>query len=189
MLHAQFVKKFKKHFDGGWVDRWTAFDYIAKKCEELGRPVTIVETGCLREPGNWWDDGQSTALFGWLASKTKGTVLSIDYAKESLDAAVATVPNAVPVQMDSILALRNIGDAENIDILYLDSMDRTDRWDSPLHHIGELASIYSRLKSGCLIAVDDCVGPYGKHRYVSMFFSDIGVLPKVVSHIIVWEKP
>jgi len=62
---------------------------------------------------------------------------------------------------------------ETLDFLYLDSYDLTETIDSPTHHLAELASVYPRLPSGCLIAVDDCVSEqHGKHRFVRDWLED-----------------
>lgn len=188
MLNAKFVKKFKKHFVDDTL-RWDAFQYIAKRLDSLRKPIFIVETGCMRQPGNWMGDGQSTVLFGWIAKETGGLIMSIDISEENIETVKTHVPNVNAINMDSILALRKIADAETIDLLYLDSMDLTKDWRSPLHHVGELAAIYDRLKSGCLIAVDDNTGMYGKDRYIRMFFGDIGLRPIYTGYVTIWEKP
>ena len=93
-------------------------------------------------------------------------------------------------QQDSVEALTGFASASTIDLLYLDSYDLTDDYRAALHQIGELAAIYERLPSGCLIAVDDCVtGDRGKHVYVAAFFDSIGVLSLISSHVTVWQKP
>ena len=92
--------------------------------------------------------------------------------------------------MDSVVGLRTLVEAKNIDFLYLDSYDLTETIDSPLHHLAELASVYAALPSGCLIAIDDCVDEqHGKHRFVRDFLSRLGVEPVLPSYVTVWRKP
>lgn len=169
--------------------RWNSFRFIAEKLLTLDRPVNILETGCVRLENNWTGDGQSTVMWGWIAEKTGGSVTTIDISEESVNTAIRLVPNAHVILGDSITSLRMLSGIDKIDFLYLDSFDVTGDYEAPLHHIGELASVYARLPSGCLIAVDDCSGQYGKDKYVAMFFNSIGVRPVSSGHITIWEKP
>lgn len=82
---------------------------------------------------------------------------------------------------------------KNCALLYLDSMDLYgaphEMAQSALHHAGELAACYSRLPSGCLIAVDDCKEPIGKHTIVKAFFDAAGIKPEFSGYITIWRKP
>ena len=94
------------------------------------------------------------------------------------------------VCLDSIIAIRAISNPEKIDFLYLDSFDLTETIDSPSHHLAELASIYPRLSSGCIIAIDDCVSDQlGKHRFVKEWLSGLNVEPVFNGYITIWIKP
>lgn len=182
---------FREEFFGvlGNTKRWNAFSTISSHLFELQRPVHIAETGCLRIVGNWEGDGQSTAVWGWVAQRTGGSLTSIDISSTSVNAAKAVVPWANIVLSDSICALREIPSPEALDLLYLDSYDVTGWYDSPLHHVGELAAIYERLKSGCLIAVDDCELKNGKDKYIRMIMSDVGAEQICSGYINAWVKP
>ena len=169
--------------------RWPAFAGIAKRLVDIDGPVHIVETGCARQEGNWQGDGQSTVMWGWLAERLGGSVATIDISRQNLDVAKRLVPSANAICSDSITALRSLPHAEQIDLLYLDSYDVTHDYRAPLHHMGELAAIYDRLKSGCLIAVDDAMKDYGKDLYVKIFFADNGIKPIINGYTKVWEKP
>jgi len=169
--------------------RWDAFSLIAEILLTR-RAIKIVETGCVRQENNWGGDGQSTVVWSWLARQTGGKVSTCDVNKSNCNTAAFLAPDAVIYNMDSITFLRGYYAAESIDLLYLDSYDLTDDYRAALHHIGELAAIYERLPSGCLIAVDDCVTEdRGKHVYVAAFFASIGVLSLISSHVTVWQKP
>jgi hypothetical protein len=169
--------------------RWDAFSLIAEKLLSR-RAINIVETGCVRQENNWGGDGQSTVVWSWLARQTGGKVSTCDINKSHCNTAAFLAPDAVIYNMDSITFLRGYYAAESIDLLYLDSYDLTDDYRAALHHIGELASVYERLPSGCLIAVDDCVSEdRGKHVYVEAFLDSIGVAPLIRSHVTVWQKP
>jgi hypothetical protein len=169
--------------------RWDAFSLIAEILLTR-RAIKIVETGCVRQENNWSGDGQSTVVWSWLAQQTGGKVSTCDINRSNCNTAAFLAPDAVVYNMDSITFLRGYYAAESIDLLYLDSYDLTDDYRAALHQIGELAAIYERLPSGCLIAVDDCVTENrGKHVYVAAFFDSIGVLSLISSHVTVWQKP
>lgn len=178
----KFLSKFGEH-----DRRWSAFSFIASELLNLQQEVVIVETGCVRQEENWGGDGQSTVVFEWIVKQRGGHLTSIDISPVNCDVAKRLAPSANVVCSDSITALRSIVDAESIDLLYLDSYDATGNFDSPLHHIGELAAIYTRLKDGCMIAVDDCFEG-GKHKYVAAFFDDIGIKPIIDGYVTVWRK-
>lgn len=167
--------------------RWEAFSFINKQLAKLEQSIVIVETGCARQEENWHGDGQSTLVFDWIVSKYGGSVTSIDISPENCKTAKRLAPNTNVICADSITALRSFRDAEKIDLLFLDSYDATGRYDSPLHHMGELAAIYTRLKDGCMIAIDDCFDG-GKHKYVAHFFQDIGINPIIEGYITIWRK-
>ena len=44
---------------------------------------------------------------------------------------------------------------------------------SALHHLKELTTVYSKLKPGCLIVVDDNHNGLGKGQYVADFLSNV----------------
>ena len=170
--------------------RALAFEFIYHRLASHGRPVRIVETGCARQMDNWAGDGQSTLVWDWILRDLGGTGVSFDIASESVAYASSQVSRMEVRQLDSVTALRQLEHPESIDLLYLDSFDLTDTIDSPAHHLAELASVYARLRSGCVIAVDDCVNEeYGKHRFVSGWMRSMGVQPIVASYVSVWVKP
>jgi hypothetical protein len=185
---ADFDAEFARHLDN--TRRWGAFRTIVANLIARGRPVKIVETGCARQPDNWAGDGQSTLVWDWLLDKVGGTGLSMDISKENCAAAAAQVQHFKVACVDSVVGLRTMVTPEEIDFLYLDSYDLTETIDSPTHHLAELASVYPRLSSGCLIAVDDCVNEqYGKHRFVLQWLSRMGVEPLLRGYVTVWVKP
>src|ERR1700751_3564209 len=83
-------------------DFWNYFDQIARpklaqRADTFGKvfsyldgfelPVTIVETGCVREKDSWEGDGQSTILFDRYAQFPPGSIVfSVD-----IDAAAAAL--------------------------------------------------------------------------------------------------
>lgn len=170
--------------------RYAPFSFIVQELGKLKRPVHIVETGCARQPGNWGGDGQSTVIWDWLVGQTGGTITAYDISEASVRAARSVAPRTVVQQQDSIIALRSHQNVGGIDLLYLDSFDWDGGQDSPIHHLAELASVYSSLQSGCLIAVDDCVSQdAGKGVFVEHFLSRLKVMPILRGYITVWQKP
>ena len=130
------------------------------------RPVTIVETGCTRQPGNWGGDGQSSVLFDhYLASCADGSIgHAIDIDPAATAACAGLVSERITLHTgDSVAVLRQIAKTlaeqhRTIDLLYLDSYDVD--WNhthpSSAHHLKELVSIVGALRPDTLVMVDDC---------------------------------
>jgi hypothetical protein len=189
MSSANFADRFAPHL--GATRRWQAFVFIADALAELRRPIGIVETGCLRQIDNWAGDGQSTVVWDWLIKQHGGYGHSYDISAESVAAARSSVSTMQVHQQDSVEALAGFASASTIDLLYLDSYDWTAGSDaSAQHHRKELEAIYDRLRPGCLIAVDDCMGKEkGKHALVLPWLAERGVEPIVTGYVYVWRKP
>lgn len=184
-----FTESFNGHL--GSTSRWWSFLYIAKALYSLKRPVAILETGCARLEGNWAGDGQSTLLWDFIVGDTGGRATSIDINAKSCSVAASLAKRVEIKNSDSISWLASNGaSCAELDLLYLDSFDYDGSPFAALHHCGELAAVYRYLKSGCMIAVDDChADNAGKHVYVAGFFADLGVAPKCVGYVTVWCKP
>lgn len=181
---------------GKQFQRWDSFEYIAKDLFARGRPVNIVETGSLRTEHDWMGHGQSSLLWDFIVEKTKGKGFSVDINHEVVEFARARSKNLSFIHADSVTYLRSLSQdpfAKTIDLLYLDSCDwsKENHIESCLHHMGELAMIYDKLPSGCIIAVDDCHNEnQGKHVIVRNFFRDIiKIQPVCLTHVAVWKKP
>ena len=188
MSLADFDREFRSKL--GENRRWPAFKTIAYYLLAKQEPVHIAETGCARERDNWYGDGQSTQVWNWIIERTGGTAVSFDTNPKAVAYAKSAAPLVDVHCIDSIQGLRMIPKPEELDFLYLDSYDLTDGIESPTHHLAELTAVYSRLKSGCLIAVDDCVNETrGKHRFVRDWLRMLGVNPIQESYVTVWRKP
>lgn len=188
MSLAEFDRAFKRKV--GEEHRWPAFKTIAYYLLAKQEPVNIVETGCARETDNWAGDGQSTQVWNWIVERTGGSIISFDINPKAVAYAKSVAPLADVRCSDSVTGLRSLENPEEIDFLYLDSFDLTDSIDSPTHHLAELAAVYPRLKSGCLIAVDDCQSEErGKHRFVRDWLRILGVPPLLESYVTIWRKP
>ena len=103
MSSANFADRFAPHL--GATRRWQAFVFIADALAELRRPIGIVETGCLRQIGNWAGDGQSTVVWDWLIKQHGGYGHSYDISAESVAAARSAVSTLQVHQQDSVEAL------------------------------------------------------------------------------------
>ena len=188
MSLAEFDREFRSKV--GEDRRWAGFKLIAYYLLAKQEPVHIVETGCARQVDNWCGDGQSTQVWNWIVERTGGSITSFDINPAAVAYAKSVAPLADVRCIDSVQGLRQLQNPEQLDFLYLDSYDLTDGIESPTHHLAELAAVYPRLRSGCIIAVDDCMGDQkGKHRFVRDFLSRLGVEPVLRSYITVWRKP
>jgi predicted O-methyltransferase YrrM len=121
--------------------------------EALGPEVTIVETGTLREPGNWAGDGQSTLLFDRYVTHCLGKVYSIDINPRNSEVAKPLVTFAVTfIVEDSLKFLPRL--EEPIDLLYLDSLDG-DMKGTAEHQLQEFLEAKKNLHSGSIVFIDD----------------------------------
>lgn len=158
---AGLGKKFsdKRGLVDGLYHRADGFDLIFELLENLNQTeYHIIETGTLRNPGNW-KDGQSALLFTeFVASKT-GSVRSVDIDP----VAVANAKSAITGQhfsvtcSDSVIWLQQQSNLSNVDLFYLDSWDVKweDDHNSAEHHLREFLAIEPYLKSGAIVAIDD----------------------------------
>lgn len=156
----------------------------------------IIETGTLRNPGNW-KDGQSAKLFTEFVEHYGGTVQSVD-----IDAnAVKTANESVASQQfhshcgDSVNFLQKQPDLNEVDLFYLDSWDV--KWhndhDSSEHHLKEFLAIEQHLQSGAIVAIDDnsrllCNGRRtGKGRSIVEYLSDKNIHPVYDAYQIIYQ--
>lgn len=196
-LFEDFCKKFKpflsvKEYKRGQFNRWSSFEFIAKELFDKKNDLKIIETGCLREENNWLGHGHSTLIWDYILSRKKGKCFSVDIDYDAIKLARSKCTKIDFIHCDSVGFLRN-ADAQNIDLLFLDSYDWSPEKhiNSCLHHVTELGSIWERLPSGCLVAVDDCHSQtQGKHVLVQSFFEQMYNLePLAIGHLQVWRKP
>lgn len=174
----------------GATARWEGFCYIMRDLLERPKPV-IVETGTLRQPGNWRGDGQSTRLWQWVVEHRPGLAISVDIESSACDLSRKECPGVHVVCADSPAFLRGFLPFA-IDLLYLDSRE----WgpgaevESTMHQVAELAAIWERLPSGCLIASDDShSADQGKPALTRRLLHTLGIEPELDSYIVVWRKP
>jgi hypothetical protein len=175
----------------GESDRWDGFCFIMR--DQLQRESCgIVETGTLREPGNWKGDGQSTRLWQWLREKKKGIAVSVDLDSRACLLASRECLKVHVHCSDSVIFLRSFFPFE-ITLLYLDTLEwgRTagDEVDCWMNQVAELASIWAKLPKGCLIASDDSQSKdRGKPVLTRRLFEALGIEPVYDGYIVCWKK-
>lgn len=139
------------------------------------RPL-IIETGCMRIPGNWEGDGQSTIQFDAFAREHSGRVFTLDISADHLQVARSACSTATTCVMgDSIASLHALSSMGRADLIYLDSFDLDPNTPMPsaVHHILELTAARPLMGHGTLIAIDDCEPNGGKGMIVSPFLEAI----------------
>jgi hypothetical protein len=178
--HLSFNEQYRSHFRPRLGKRADGFDVLFQSLLSLGRSLAIVETGCLRIPGNWEGDGQSTFMFDALVRACGGVLVSIDITAESIDSARKVCSSATQlIENDSVSALHALTQvaSKQIDLLYLDSfdLDPANPLPSAIHHALELTAARPLIGPGSLICVDDyAVGSAGgKGMIVDKFFAAI----------------
>ena len=137
------------------------FEYLDSQVGE----VTIVETGCARQAGNWAGDGQSTVLFDrYITARDRySKCYTVDISPVSVAECRKLVSSRVQVtQQDSVQYLgaltKELRGYNAINLLYLDSFDID--WiywqPSAIHHLKELLAIRPVIDEFTLVVVDDC---------------------------------
>jgi hypothetical protein len=180
-------------------NRFPTFEYVLSVLSKIDSPL-IVETGCARKDHGllaWGDDGCSSFLFDIFIRPNKGRLVSVDINEENVNHTNSHTSERVQVFCsDSVKFLSEFQNAEEIDLLYLDSYDFDSENPGPSqnHHLNEIVAIYNRLKSGCMILVDDAgieskAGELGKAGKVFEFMRRQGVAPLMLNYQILWVKP
>lgn len=172
-LEHFFLPKLARRADG--------FAAIFKSVTSREQRPLIIETGCLRIPGNWEGDGQSSFMFDAMVRDRHGVFLSIDVTPECVDTARRACSSATQlICNNSIAALYALSQIthEPASLLYLDSfdLDRSDPMPSAIHHLMELTAARSLIGPGTIVCVDDyAVGDQqgGKGLLLDKFFTDI----------------
>lgn len=181
---ASFPDLFRDIFAPRLDKRAESFGLMFNRLMGTGRSdLTIVETGCLRAPGNWQGDGQSSFMFDALVTRQGGSFLSVDASVDSVKAARQACSSRSNIVLNDSVAflhsLSDLGSTRRIDLLYLDSFDLD--WSNPLpsaiHHMKELTAAWPLLGRGSLVCVDDYNvsgdRPGGKGLIVDDFLANI----------------
>ena len=170
--------------------RYDAFYAICAQLEQLGRPVTIVETGCVRMEHNWAGDGQSTIVWDQFAQHVGGRVLSVDLDPHAAALAHSLTSDLTTVECNDsvawLLHLATIG--LEVDFLYLDSYDID--WSNPepsmQHHMKEIEAAAPMLHPGSIVAVDDNQPDAGKGYLVGQYAEQHGWTELHNSYVRAW---
>lgn len=181
----------------GLLERATGFEIMFAHLESLNQQqYHIVETGTLRNPGNW-KDGQSAWLFTEFVDHYSGSVRSVDIDPTAVAAAkqYLTSDNFAVTCSDSIAYLKSLKDLDQVDLFYLDSWDvkwHDDRG-SAAHHLKEFQAIESYIKPGAMVAIDDnskfleTGTRTGKGRAIVEYLESKGIYPVYDAYQIIYK--
>jgi hypothetical protein len=211
-----FWEYFEQEAEPQLANRAVSFRKIFEYLDEFETPVTIVETGCLRQIDNYEGDGQSTLLFDkYVTWRGNGShVYTVDLDEQAVDACKSIVSQNVTVTCsDSVAYLNSIAQGfidndQQITLLYLDSydVDWTYWFPSAAHHLKELCVAQRFINEDTLVVVDDCglnsmillddtnnpvmvpnhTQVGGKGRLVAEFAQQIGVQPVFTHYQVGW---
>ena len=175
-----FEEQFRRYFSPQLGKRRDGFKLIFDYLLAPRRDLLVVETGCMRTPGNWEGGGQSTFMFDALVRQCGGMFFSIDVTLESIDTARRACSSVTQLIInDSVAALHALSRiiTSKISLLYLDSfdLDVTNPLPSAIHHILELTAARPLIGSGTIVCVDDYApgSDGGKGMILDKFFSSI----------------
>jgi len=173
---------------------------LETRTRSVERPLLIIETGSVRQPGNWEGDGQSTVLWGDFASHFDAEVHTVDLDPEParlINGEMGLGEMVAAHTGDSVKFLHDLATNQplrQIDLLYLDSydLDVQNPYPSALHHLKELAAARPCLGPGSVVAVDDNFlldtgGYVGKGLLVEEWFSQVGIKPLYCGYQFIWQ--
>lgn len=199
LVEAGCGKKFsdKRGLVEGLYQRAEGFDIIFELLDNLHQQeYHIVETGTLRNPGNW-KDGQSAVLFTEFVKTASGSVRSVDIDPIAVTAAQAAIKNKCfsVLCSDSVAWLKSLTDLNKVDLFYLDSWDV--KWnndcDSAEHHLQEFLAIEPYLKPRAIVAIDDnsrfldTHQRTGKGRKIAEYLDSRGIKPLYDAYQIIYQ--
>ena len=125
-------------------------------------PITIVETGCIRNvtEESKFGDGWSTLNWEYYCKKTESKVYVVDINEDHLNQSMKIVPPSKYVEYakdDSINYLRNFD--KKIDLLFLDSFDFCGDSENIRachnHCLNEAKAAWDKLNDNCFVLIDD----------------------------------
>ena len=145
--------------------REISFRKIFEYLDNQPTPIIIVETGSLREEGNFLNDGQSTLLFDKYTQfrGDNSKVYTVDINPNVTNLCKQIVSDKVDIITgDSVGYLNSfsknfIKSNKQLSMLYLDSYDVDFRYPFPsaAHHLKELTSSIRMLQKNSLVVIDD----------------------------------
>jgi hypothetical protein len=125
-------------------------------------PITIVETGCIRNTTeeSKLGDGWSTLNWDYYAKKTNSKVYVVDIDENHLKKSKEVVPPSeyvIYTKDDSINYLEKF--SEKIDLLFLDSYDYCGDEENIRkcheHSLNEILAAWDKLNEKCFVLIDD----------------------------------
>jgi len=181
----------------GMYNRACGFDIMWRLLlKQRSQDFRIIETGTLRDPGNW-TDGQSARLFTEFVDWHGGQMRSVDIDPHACDIARATIPSDRfdVACSDSVSWLQGLTDLETVDLFYLDSYDIDWNNDTPSadHHLQEFLIIEPYLRAGTIVAIDDNSRWHetnrrtGKGRRVVEYLENQGIIPIYDEYQIIFQ--
>jgi len=162
--------EFWSFFDGEAAPRLAlranTFRKIFEHLDRFDKPITIIETGCVRVKDDWAGEGQSTLLFDRYVHHhaAESKLYSVDINKAATDYARTFIgPQTVLANDDSVKHLAGLTAAflasgQTADLVYLDAHDLDWHYwyPSAAHHLMELCAVLRILRKDTLVVVDDC---------------------------------
>lgn len=130
--------------------------------ETYSSPITIVETGCIRNvtEESKFGDGWSTLNWEFYAKQTGSKVYVVDIDQNHINQSMKIVPESDIVQYtkdDSVNYLANF--PGKIDVLFLDSFDYCGDEDNIRachnHSLNEIKAAWDKLNDQCFVLIDD----------------------------------
>lgn len=172
-----------------WDQLGRRFDAFTMICDLLPGAPTIVETGSIRQLGNWQGDGQSTIVWNDIAARTGGTVTTIDIDPTGANLVeLVGLSHTTAITADSIETLRTL-DCGPVDFLYLDAYDIDFAAPVPAqeHHLREINAAWHLLRKGSLVAVDDNIDGSGKGTMVGEFLVARNAVELLDDYVRIWR--
>jgi hypothetical protein len=196
LLNPQ-VSGAKRGLTEGLYQRAEGFNLVFAHLESRDQSeYHIVETGTMRNPGNW-KDGQSARLFTEFVEYHGGTVRSVDIDPEAVVAAQNSIQSIrfKSTCEDSVLYLSTQLDLNQVDLFYLDSYDVKWKNDhlSADHHLQEFLTIEPHLKPGAMVVIDDnsrflnSNQRTGKGHYIADYLETKGIFPVYDAYQIIYK--
>lgn len=164
---ASFLPRFEQDFAPRLGARGegfrTIFTQLEARADQTGQPLLIVETGGMREAGDWAGDGQSTVLWSAFAGVRDCELHSVGSAPRT--AAVIRQACGVAVRARTgdgaafLHEFARVPRARQIDLLYLDSgeFEPDNPFPLAMQCVHELIAARPCLHRGSIVAIDDNV--------------------------------
>lgn len=195
MDNNEFISWFDQAAAPNMAGRATSFRAVLREMQ-MREHKSIVETGCIRQEGNWAGDGQSALIWSkYIKTRYNGSFTTCDIDQAAVDLTNKLVGYNCADCCDSVAFLRG-NHRVVFDVLYLDSydVDMGNPHPAALHALMELTSAMPSLRKGSIVFVDDSPIEFdgritGKGLYIAEFFKHLGVTPFVTGYQAAWIMP